>query len=167
MLRDKVQTYLAVGSNLGDRAANLDAAQSALASAKGLYLDHASPTYESPAADRPDQPRFLNRVLDVHVWLSPRELLETCKGLETKLGREPGTPKGPRVIDIDILLYNDAAVNETDLIIPHPSLAQRPFFLQPLKDLAGDIILPGAGIPISRLLAALAPYELVPYKSAY
>ena len=167
MLREKIETYLALGSNLGDRLANLNAAQSAVASAKGFYLDRTSPTYESPAADLPDQPRFLNRVLDVQVWLTPRELLETCQGIEAKLGREVGIPKGPRVIDIDILIYGDAAVNETDLIIPHPALTRRAFFLQPLKDIAGDMVLPGAGVPLSRLLAALAPYELIPYKPTY
>jgi 2-amino-4-hydroxy-6-hydroxymethyldihydropteridine diphosphokinase len=164
MLREKIEVYLALGSNLGDRFANLDAAQSGIASAKGLYLDRSSPTYESPAADLPDQPRFLNRVLDVQVWLTPRELLETCQGLEVKLGRESGIPKGPRIIDIDILLYGYETVNEPDLVIPHPALARRAFFLQPLKDIVGDMILPGAGVPLSRLLAALAPYELVPYK---
>ncbi len=160
MLRDKIPAYLSLGSNLGDRFANLDAAESALASAGGVYLDRSSPTYESPAVDMPDQPKFLNRVLAVEIWLSPPELLALCRKVETGMGRVRGAAKGPRVIDVDILLYGEYIINEEDLKIPHEALARRPFFLQPLKDVAGDIIPPGGAVPLSRMLAALAPYEL-------
>jgi 2-amino-4-hydroxy-6-hydroxymethyldihydropteridine diphosphokinase len=165
MFKDKITAYVALGSNLGDRYAHLDAAQSAVARAQGVYLDQTSPTYESPAVELAAQPPFLNRVLALNVWFTPRELLAMCQDIERRLGREPTVPKGPRVIDVDILLFGAATVNEPDLVIPHAALARRPFFLQPLKDVAGDIIAPGFNLPLSRLLGALAPYELTLYPS--
>ncbi len=167
MVRDKIRTYLALGSNVGDRFANLDAGEAAVASARGMYLDRASSTYESPAAGSEDQPDFLNRVLVVETWLSPRELLETCLKIESALGRERTERKGPRVIDVDILLYGDLVLDEADLKIPHYALKSRPFFLKPLLDVAGDIMIPGEGVYVSRLLATLAPYELTPYEKKY
>ncbi len=167
MLRDKIGSFLALGSNVGDRFVNLDAGEAAVASARGIYLDRASPTYESPAAGSGKQPDFLNRVLGVETWLNPRELLETCMEIEGDLGRNRRGRKGPRVIDVDILLYDDLMVDEADLKIPHEALKNRPFFLQPLMDVAGDIMIPGEGIFISDLLAALAPYELELYEKKY
>jgi len=167
MLRDKIRAYVALGSNVGDRFANLDAAEAAVASAQGIYLDRSSPTYESPPAGPVDQPDFLNRVLAVDTWLRPRELLEACAKIEKDLGRARKKAKGPRVIDVDILLYGDLVVDEADLKIPHEALTQRPFFLKPLMDVAGDILIPGEGVPASRLLAKLAPYELTLYELSY
>ncbi len=167
MLRDKIRAFLALGSNVGDRFANLDAGEAAVASARGIYLDRASPTYESPAAGPGKQPDFLNRVLDVEIWLNPRELLETCMQIENDLGRNRKSRKGPRVIDVDVLLYGDLTIDEPDLKIPHEALRARPFFLKPLMDVAGDVIIPGEGAFISDLLAALAPYELELYRKKY
>lgn len=167
MLRDKTRAYLALGSNVGDRYANLDAGESAVASARGIYLDRASPTYESPAAGPGKQPDFLNRVLDVEIWLNPRELLETCLQIERDMGRKGTDRSGPRVIDVDILLYGDMIVDERDLRIPHEALKNRPFFLKPLMNVADDVIIPGEGVYTSSLLAALAPYELALYEGEY
>jgi 2-amino-4-hydroxy-6-hydroxymethyldihydropteridine diphosphokinase len=164
MLRNKIRAYLALGSNVGDRYANLDAGEAAVASARGIYLDRASPTYESPAAGPGKQPDFLNRVLDVEIWLSPRELLETCMKIERDMGRKRTAHSGPRVIDVDILLYDDLIVDEPDLKIPHEALKKRPFFLKPLMDIAGDVLIPGEGVFTGSLLAALAPYELTLYE---
>ena len=167
MLRDKNRAFLALGSNVGDRFANLDAGEAAVASARGIYLNRASPTYESAAVESKDQPDFLNRVLAVEIWLSPRELLETCVQIESDLGRKRKGRKGPRVIDVDILLYDDSIVDEANLKIPHQALTNRPFFLKPLMDVAGDVMIPGEGVFTSDLLAALAPYELTPYEKKY
>jgi 2-amino-4-hydroxy-6-hydroxymethyldihydropteridine diphosphokinase len=167
MLRDKIRAFLALGSNVGDRFANLDAGEAAVASARGIYLDRASPTYESPAAGSKDQPDFLNRVLVVETWLNPRELLETCMQIERDLGRKRRDRKGPRVIDADILLYDASIIDEADLKIPHQALNNRPFFLKPLMDVAGDVMIPGEGVFTSDLLAALAPYELTSYDKKY
>jgi 2-amino-4-hydroxy-6-hydroxymethyldihydropteridine diphosphokinase len=167
MLKDKINAYLALGSNVGDRMANLDAGESEVASATGVYLDRASPTYESPAAENPDQPPFYNRVVALEIWLSPRELLELCLAIENKMGRLRREDKGPRVIDVDILLFGDAVIDEADLKIPHAALPRRPFFLQPLKDLVGDVVIPGQTARLSQMLAALAPYELTEVRLRY
>jgi len=164
MMRDKTTAFIALGSNVGDRVANLDAAESAVASAAGIYLDQASPTYESPPDGPTDQPHFLNRVLAIDTWLGPRELLRACEGVEKALGPKEKGSQGPRVIDVDVLLYGDLVVDEPDLKIPHEDLKRRPFFLKPLADVAGDIVIPGEGVPVSRLLADLAPYELDVYR---
>lgn len=166
-MRDKIRAYLALGSNVGDRYANLDAGEAEVASAAGIYLDRASPTYESPAAGPAEQPDFLNRVLNVEIWLGPRELLATCLEIERSMGRGGKDREGPRVIDVDILLYGDLVIDEPDLKIPHAALKDRPFFLQPLMDLAGDVIIPGEGVFASQLLAALAPYELKLFEKKY
>ena len=167
MLRDKITAYLALGSNVGDRNANLDAAESALASAAGIYLDRVSPTYESPPDGPADQPHFLNRVLAIETWLGPRELLRACEEVEKALGPKEKGSQGPRTIDVDILLYDEAVIDEPNLKIPHEDLTRRPFFLQPLADVAGDVVIPGEGVPLSRLLADLAPYELSVYREKY
>jgi 2-amino-4-hydroxy-6-hydroxymethyldihydropteridine diphosphokinase len=167
MLRDKITAYLALGSNVGDRFANLDAGEAAVASANGVYLDRASPTYESPPAEGGNHPDFLNRVLVVDTWLNPRELLETCQKIEIDLGRKKKGRNEPRIIDVDILLYGDLTIDEEDLKIPHEALKKRPFFLKPLMDVAGDIMIPGEGVFVSNLLAALAPFELDAYRKKY
>lgn len=167
MLRDKTTAFLALGSNVGDRKANLDAAESAVASARGIYLDRASPTYESPPEGPADQPRFLNRVLAIDTWLGPRELLRACQDIEKALGPKKKGSQGPRAIDVDILLYGELVLDEPNLKIPHEDLKRRPFFLKPLADVAGDIVIPGEGVPVSRLLADLAPYELDVYREKY
>jgi len=167
MMRDKTYAYLGLGSNVGDREAHLNAAESALAAAKGMYLDRTSPTYESPPDGPGDQPDFLNRVLGIETWLGPRELLQTCLAVENQLGRKRDVPQGPRTVDVDILLYGEVVLDDPELQIPHPALRRRPFFLQPLWDLAGDISLPGSGLRLSQLLAELAPYELRLYEREF
>jgi 2-amino-4-hydroxy-6-hydroxymethyldihydropteridine diphosphokinase len=167
MMRDKIYAYLGLGSNVGDREAHLDAAESALASAKGIYLDRISPTYESPPDGPGNQPDFLNRVLGIETWLGPRELLQTCLDVENQLGRKRSQSQGPRTVDVDILLYGEAIVDDPELQIPHPALPRRPFFLQPLWDVAGDIPLPRGGLRLSQLLAELAPYELKLYERQF
>jgi 2-amino-4-hydroxy-6-hydroxymethyldihydropteridine diphosphokinase len=167
MLREKITAFIALGSNVGDRKANLDAAESAIASAGGIYLDQASETYESPPEGPADQPHFLNRVLAIDTWLGPRELLRTCQDIEAALGPKTKGSQGPRVIDVDVLLYGDLVVDEPDLKIPHEDLKRRPFFLKPLADVAGDILIPGEGVRVSSLLADLAPYELNVYRDKY
>lgn len=167
MVTEKIRAYVALGSNLGDRMANLDQASSRLAAYGGIYLDRSSPTYASPPAEVPDQPPFFNRVLALEVWLPPRGLLAACRRVEDEMGRVREADKGPRVIDADILLFGEAVIREPELTIPHEALTRRAFFLQPLKDLMGDAVIPGTGSRISQLLAALAPYDLTEVKTGY
>jgi len=160
VMEDKVIAYIALGSNLRERSENLKKALDLLSSSAGVYVAYKSPVYESPAAEVADQPDFLNMVVEVETWLGPRELLARCQDIENKMKRKKTRDKGPRVIDVDILLFEDAVVNDEDLVIPHPALTERAFFLVPLMDLAGNIFIPGTGLRISDALAKLAPYKL-------
>ena len=127
------RVWLALGSNLGDRAAYLQAACEALPEA-GVRLLRASRVAETEPIGVEDQPRFLNQVLEAETSLEPRPLLDTIKAVERQLGRTPGERWGPREIDIDILRYDGLTVDEPGLHIPHPELQNRPFLLELLED---------------------------------
>jgi len=128
------RVWLALGSNLGDRAGYLQAAREALPEA-GVVLVRASRVADTEPIGVEDQPRFLNQVLEVETSLEPRPLLETVKTIERQLGRTPGERWGPREIDIDILRYDGRSVDEPGLHIPHAELQNRPFLLELLEDL--------------------------------
>jgi 2-amino-4-hydroxy-6-hydroxymethyldihydropteridine diphosphokinase len=147
--------YLGLGSNLGDRAATLAAARARLQAA-GVRVRRASPLYETEPVGVRDQPWFLNQVVEGETALAPGALLAVAKDIERALGRAPGVRWGPRPIDIDILLYDDACIAETDpwLEVPHPELWRRLFVLVPLRDLRPDLRAPD-GTPIAARIAAL------------
>ncbi len=145
--------YLALGTNLGDRLANLRTAIAALTHAVTVLAE--SPVYETPPWGVMDQPDFLNMVLKGSTHLASPALLVHLKRLETQLGRAPSIRYGPRLIDVDILFYDDLVLNTTDLIIPHPRLHERAFVLVPLMDLAPDFVHPVFGKTIRELLTAL------------
>jgi 2-amino-4-hydroxy-6-hydroxymethyldihydropteridine diphosphokinase len=128
------RVWLALGGNLGDRSRYLQAARQALPAA-GIRLVRASRVAETEPVGVPDQPPFLNQVLEVETSLEPRPLLEAVKQIERELGRTARQRWGPREIDIDILRYNGRTVDEPGLHIPHPELQNRPFLLDLLKDL--------------------------------
>ena len=119
----------------------MQAACSALA--PSVQLLQASPVYETPPWGFLDQPAFLNQVLQAETGLPPLDLLAFLKDLETELGRQPNFRYGPRLIDMDILLYDDLVLSLPGLEIPHPRLAERAFVLVPLADLAPDLCYPG------------------------
>ena len=131
-------TYLALGTNLGDRFANLQAAIHALPAAVRV-LDQ-SPVYETLPWGLTDQPAFLNMVIRGETRLPPLELLKNLKDLETRLGRTPTVRWGPRLIDIDILFYDELVLNTPELTLPHPHLHERAFVLVPLADLDPDLV---------------------------
>ncbi len=147
--------YLGLGSNQGDRAATLAAARARLEAA-GVRVRRASPLYETEPVGVRDQPWFLNQVLEGETALAPGALLAAAKSIERALGRARGPRWGPRPIDIDILLYDDACIAETDpwLEVPHPELWRRLFVLVPLRDLRPDLRAPD-GTPIATRIAAL------------
>jgi 2-amino-4-hydroxy-6-hydroxymethyldihydropteridine diphosphokinase len=142
--------YLALGTNLGDRLANLRAAASALPPVVTVLAS--SPIYETPPWGVTEQPAFLNMVIKGETHHRPQNLLKHLKLLETKLGRLPSIRYGPRKIDIDLLFYDDILLNTPGLTIPHPRLHERSFVLVPLADLAPGLVHPVFGKTILQLL---------------
>jgi 2-amino-4-hydroxy-6-hydroxymethyldihydropteridine diphosphokinase len=134
------RVYLSLGTNLGDRLANLEAAREAMPPAVQPFTT--SSIYETPPWGYLDQPAFLNQVVGAETNLAPKELLDYLKALEIKLGRSQTFLYGPRLIDIDILFYDDLVLKEPDLTIPHPRLTERAFVLAPLVDIAPDLFHP-------------------------
>jgi len=133
--------YLALGSNLGDRLANLKQAISSLT--PQLDIKAKSSVYETPPWGFEDQPKFLNQVIKGQTYLDPEPLLKHLKRLEVALGRKESFPNGPRLIDMDILFYDDLIVEKPSLVIPHPRVHERAFVLLPLTDIAPDLVHPG------------------------
>ena len=133
--------YIALGSNLGDRRSNLLDAISQLR--QKVVIEKISALYETEPAYVTDQPRFYNMVLRGRTHLTPQELLRFAKSTERRLGRTDTLRYGPRPIDIDILAYGDLQLDEPDLTIPHPRIAERDFVLAPLAEIAPDLVLPG------------------------
>lgn len=154
--------YLALGSNLGNRLSNLKNAISNLP--PQMDVKKKSPVYETPPWGFTDQPPFLNQVVMVQTYMEPENLLAHLKRLETALGREPNFQNGPRVIDIDILFYDDLVLNSPPLVIPHPRLHHRGFVLMPLNDIAPNLIHPVLGRPISELLLDVDRLNISEYK---
>jgi 2-amino-4-hydroxy-6-hydroxymethyldihydropteridine diphosphokinase len=132
--------YLALGTNLGDRMDNLRRAVAALSPT--LRVTGLSSVYETPPWGYADQPAFLNMTLAAETDLDPQALIAFLKKLETDLGREKTFRNGPRLIDIDILFYDDLIFEQADLTIPHPRLHERAFVLVPLNDIAPDLMHP-------------------------
>jgi 2-amino-4-hydroxy-6-hydroxymethyldihydropteridine diphosphokinase len=151
--------YLALGSNLGDRAAALQNAVARMESPE-LHVLRASRIYETEPRDVVDQPWFLNQVIEAETSFFPRQLLTRLKRLELELGRRPSRPKGPRAVDVDILFYGDAVISAPDLTIPHERMGERRFVLEPLAELAPDLRHPKTGKTIREMLAAVASQRI-------
>jgi len=147
--------YLLIGGNLGDRAAQLAEAKAWIGQLCGRVL-RSSSLYETAAWGMEDQPDFLNQVLEVETALPPRQLLVSILEVEAKMGRTRGVRYGPRTIDIDILLYGDEVLEEEDLLIPHPRLADRRFALEPLHELVPELLHPCTGQRVRTMLASCA-----------
>lgn len=142
--------FLSLGSNLGNRSANLARARKLLRG-KGVEVLKASSVYETEPVGHLDQPWFLNQALQVRSSLEPHALLGLAKSIEARMKRVPAVPQGPRTIDIDILFAGDLVVDRPDLVIPHPRLAQRNFVLVPLCEIAPEIRHPVLGKTIKEL----------------
>jgi len=135
--------YLGLGANLGDRLANLQRAVDLLAEVSGLRVARSSRVYETEPVGGPEQPEYLNAVVEVETDLAPHDLLEACLSVETRMGRVRAEPWGPRTIDVDVLTYGDETIDEPDLVVPHPRMHERGFVLAPLAELTADPSLPG------------------------
>ncbi len=145
--------YLSLGSNLGDRQTNLRNATGRLLQL-GDVLEVSS-LYETEPVEFTEQPWFLNCAVAVRTELIPREFLAGILSIEKAMGRERTQPKGPRLIDIDILLFGPAHLDTPTLTIPHPAMAERRFVLEPLAEIAPEVKVPLLKKTVSELLAAL------------
>lgn len=150
--------FLSLGSNMGIPAQHLAHAREALP-LHGISLLTASPVYRTKAWGNPNQPDFLNQVLAVHTTHSPQELLQVLLYIEKGLGRVRYEHWGPRVIDIDLLAYNQHIMNSPQLQLPHPYLQDRAFVLVPWADIAPRFLLPGMEVTVEQLVAVLPPDE--------
>src|SRR6476646_3016851 len=151
-----VRVYLALGSNLGDRQRFLDEAVRRLRAAPGLTVRRVSPYYETaPVGGPADSGAYLNAVAEADTSLEPDQLLQVLLELERQSGRVRGEPTAPRTLDLDLILYGDLVRHGPDPVVPHPRLHERRFVLQPLADLAPDLVHPTIKKPIRELLAAL------------
>ena len=148
-------TYLGLGSNVGDRAENLRHAISRMA-ADDLRILRESSVYETEPRDLAGQPWFLNQVIEIETDLFPRQLLARVLKIERDMGRKRVIAKGPRLIDIDILLYGAAIVSADGLEIPHPRMWERRFVLEPLAELAPDLRDPRTKKTIREMLRTVA-----------
>jgi 2-amino-4-hydroxy-6-hydroxymethyldihydropteridine diphosphokinase len=150
------RAYIGLGANLGDREATIRAALALLGAEPGISVVGVSRLRETDPVGFVDQPRFLNGAAAVETTLGPRELLDRLLAIERRLGRRRGEgPRfGPRPIDLDLLLFGGEIVAEPGLRIPHPRLAERAFVLEPLAELAPDLVVPGQG-PLKDLVAGL------------
>lgn len=133
--------YLSIGSNLGDRQQNLRRAFQALETG-AARLRNCSSIYETEPVDFAEQNWFLNCVAEVVTVLSPFALLVWLQGIEHRLGRRRGLPKGPRIIDLDILLYGNRTLNSPTLVVPHPRMLERRFVMEPLREIAASLRFP-------------------------
>jgi 2-amino-4-hydroxy-6-hydroxymethyldihydropteridine diphosphokinase len=150
------RAYLALGSNVGDREANLRDALERL-NTNEIRVTRRSSLYETAPQDMLDQPWFLNAVVEVETDLFPLQLLARAHSIEREMGRRRVTPRGPRNIDVDILFYGRAIIATPELEVPHPRMAQRRFVLEPLAEIAPDFRHPVTGKTANEMLAALDP----------
>ena len=149
----KTKVYLSLGSNIGDRAKNLQEAIAALRKS-GVSVFRVSSVYETEPVDYLEQPWFLNCALEAETELPALDLLRALGQIESQMGSKKPIAKGPRLIDLDILLYDNEIIDTPELQVPHPRMHLRRFVLQPLAEIAPKLLHPVSHLPISALLAA-------------
>jgi len=143
--------YLCLGSNLGERAENLEQAIAALAGA-GVRVRRRSAIYETEPVDFLDQPVFLNCVLEAETSLPPSQLLKALQGIERQMGSKKLIARGPRLIDLDVIFYASLALRTPEIEIPHPRMGERRFVLVPLAELAPKLVHPVLHCTVTELL---------------
>ena len=144
--------YLSLGSNIGDRERHLGRAIE-LMEQHGIIVKKRSSLYDTEPWGEHNQPRFLNMAVEIETELEPKALLRVLKSVETEAGREKSFKWGPRIVDLDILLYNYIILNEDALKIPHPLMHEREFVLRPLHEIAPDVMHPQLNMTIHELLS--------------
>jgi 2-amino-4-hydroxy-6-hydroxymethyldihydropteridine diphosphokinase len=154
--------FLSLGSNVGDREAHLFDALDRLEAA-GIHVLRHSSIYETEPQDLRDQPWFLNLVVEVQTELFPRLLLARIQAIELGMGRKRGVPKGPRPIDIDILLFEEFVISTSELQVPHPRMSERRFVLEPLAELAPGLVHPRSQKTVREMLAETQAQAIRPW----
>ncbi|MCU7257982.1 2-amino-4-hydroxy-6-hydroxymethyldihydropteridine diphosphokinase [Pseudomonas aeruginosa] len=149
-----VKAYLGLGSNMGDRAHQLQQAIQIIDRFQHIDVKSVSPIYETEPVGYTDQPQFLNLCIEIETTLKPQELLKRCLETEQALHRVRKIRWGPRTLDVDILLYGNEIIEEDNLIIPHPRMVERAFVLIPLNDIASKHIEPRSQRLIENLVTA-------------
>lgn len=149
------KVYLSLGSNVGDRGANIARAIEEL-SGRDIRVARESSFYETEPVEFRNQPWFLNCAIEANTDLQPAEVMKAALEIERAMGRERLVPKGPRVIDIDVLLYDDVLIRTPELEIPHPRMAERRFVLVPMAEIAPAVVHPVLKKTIAKLLAGTA-----------
>ena len=134
-----MKAVLGIGTNMGDRAENINSAIESLSLVPGITVLRTSDTYETEPWGYADQANFYNNVVEIETQLTPNALLGVCLGIEAAMGRVRLFKNGPRVIDIDLLVYEGAYSDTEELRLPHPRIGERAFVLVPLKDLYDDL----------------------------
>lgn len=152
-LNRKTRAFLGLGGNLGQPEPTMAAALRALDANPGVEVERVSSIYRTPPWGQTNQPDFLNAVAEVWTDLDPHALLSLCLEIERVLKRERRERWGPRLVDIDILIFGDAVISDNTLQVPHPQMLMRAFVLVPLAEIAPDLVLDGQ--PIKKHLARL------------
>lgn len=148
--------YIALGSNLGQREKNITAALTALEHTRGIVVDQVSSLYETnPVGGPEDQPKFINAAARLKTELPPERLLALLLQIEASLGRKRGEPWGPRTIDLDLLLYDDLVISEDGLSVPHPLMHERRFVMEPLAEIAPEVVHPTLGMSAKAILDSI------------
>jgi len=155
--------HIALGSNLGDRAANLARATDLMDEV--IQISAASSIYETPPWGVIDQPRFLNQVIKGCTTLAPINLLYELKAIERLMGRRETVRYGPRIIDLDILLYGQRVIQYNRLQVPHPRMLERAFVLVPLAEVSPGLVIPGSGQAVETLLKQIDPSGVVRFQA--
>ena len=148
-----VEAYIALGTNVGNREANIKAALGLLK--EKVKVTSTSALYETKPMYVEKQGWFLNAAVKIQTDMEPKELLQLLKSIEQKLGRVPVERNGPRIIDLDIVFYANQVIDIDGLNVPHPKMAERAFVLVPLAEIAANYVHPLSHKPVSRLLAEL------------
>ena len=149
------KVYVGLGSNLGNRRENLVNAINRIGANTGIQVKDKSGFFETAPVGGPPQPDYVNCAIELETEIEPQTLLKEFNKIERELGRKPGVRWGPRIVDLDILLYGDKIVNDHNLKIPHERMHERTFVLEPLCDISPDIKHPVLRVSVSELLEKL------------